>query len=68
MSCNFFADVLYQVEESPFFLKRNEFTYFWLFWVFIAVRGLSFGCGEWGLLSSGELWASHSVGFSFCAD
>ena len=30
---------------------KNDFVYFWLCWVFVAVLGFS-SCGEWGLLSS----------------
>ena len=26
------------------------FLYFWLRWVFVDVRRISFSCGEWGLL------------------
>ena len=32
--------------------------YFWLHWVFIAVRAFS-SCSEWGLLSSCNAWGSH---------
>ena len=32
------------------FLKINLFIYFWLHWVFVAVRGLFSSCSEWGLL------------------
>ena len=33
----------------PFKRKFIYFIYFWLHWVFVAVRGPS-SCGEWGLL------------------
>ena len=29
---------------------HTAFFFFWLRWVFVAVRGLSSSCGEWGLL------------------
>ena len=33
-----------------FFINLFMFVCFWLCWVLIAARGLSFSCGEWGLL------------------
>ena len=39
--------------------------YFWMHWVFIAVRGLFSSCGEWELLCCGAR-ASHCGGFSCC--
>ena len=42
-----------------FFKKINLFIYLWLFWVFVAVRGLS-------LVAAGGAWASHCRGFSCC--
>ena len=35
--------------QDRFFLKINLFIYFWLRWVFVAVRAFS-SCGERGLL------------------
>ena len=41
------------------------FIYFWLCWVFIAKWAFS-SCSEQGLLSSGNVQASHCGGFSCC--
>ena len=41
------------------------FMYFWLCWVFIAVRAFS-SCSEWELFSSCGVWPSHCGGFSCC--
>ena len=38
---------------------------FWLCGVFIAARLFS-SCGDWGLLSSCDMWTSHSCDFSSC--
>ena len=37
-------------EAGTEFFFKNFFVYLWLFWVFIAVYGLSLVNGEWGLL------------------
>ena len=42
------------------------FIYFWLHWVFVAARGLSSSCGEWGAALCCSAWASHCGGFSCC--
>ena len=48
---------------NPLFLKK--LFYFWLHWVFVAVRGLFSSCSERGLLL---LWSTGSrrAGFSSC--
>ena len=43
---------------------RNFFFFLWLCWVFTAARAV-LSCGEWGLRSSCDVWASHCSGF-FC--
>ena len=43
-------------------LTKFYLFYFWLPWVFIAVRTSS-SLGKWGLLSSGSAWASQCGGF-----
>ena len=40
--------------------------YFWLHWVFLAVRGLFSSCSKWGLLFSCSAQASLGGGFSCC--
>jgi len=47
------------------FFKKFLFVYFWLYWVFSAVHGVSL-VAAMGLLSSCGVWASHCVGFSCC--
>ena len=47
------------------FFKKFLFVYFWLYWVFSAVRGVSL-VAAMGLLSSCGVWASQCVGFSCC--
>ena len=54
---------LYSVQAGfNFFLK---FIYFWLHWVFVAVRGLSLVAASGGTLYCGAR-ASHCGGFSCC--
>ena len=48
-----------------YFKKLFIYIYFWLCWVFVAAWLLS-SCGEWGLLPSGSVLASHYGGFSYC--
>lgn len=48
--------VFYWVEATlnqgpPNIFEKELFVYFWLCQVFLAARGLSLSCGEWGLLS-----------------
>ena len=38
------------LSQSLFFFFYYLFIYFWLHWVFVAVRGLFSSCGERGLL------------------
>ena len=40
------------------------FILFWLLWVFVAASRPFSSCGEWGLLSSCGIRASHCGGFS----
>ena len=53
------------VKHCLFFFKKNNFIYFWLCWVFVAVRAFS-SFGDQGLLSSCGVQASHCGGFSCC--
>ena len=49
-----------------FYLKNFIYLFIWLCWVFIASTAFS-SCGEWGLLSSSDAWASRCSGFFFGA-
>ena len=45
---------------------RILFIYFWLHWVFVAVRGLSLVAASGGYSLLCSAWASHCGGFSCC--
>ena len=53
-------------EMSPssclaFFFFKHLCIYFGVHWVFTAAHGIFFSCGEWGLLSSCSVQASHCM-------
>ena len=55
----------YKVLRGSSFLKNNfMYLFFWLSWVFTAVRAF-LQLWERGLLPSCSAWASHCGGFSF---
>ena len=39
--------------------KKKKLFYFWLCWVFVTAHRLFSSCGEQGLLSRCNMWASH---------
>ena len=51
--------------DGYFILETLLFLiYFWLCWVFVALRTSLSSCGELGLHSNCSAWASHCGGFS----
>ena len=57
--------VVTQIWQLFSFVLFLNFIYFWLWWVFIAVRGLSLVVASRGYLRC-SAWASHYGGFSCC--
>ena len=61
-----FCFVFNNVYSFSFLFKFYVFIYFWLHWVFVAVRGLSLVAASGGPLSSCSARASRYSGFSSC--
>lgn len=51
-------------QEMAIPFLSSVFILFWLLWAPLLPAGLSLSCGEWGLVSSCGVQASHCAGFS----